>query len=40
MVCSDNEQYSKSKVQSKNTKQEQSKNGTLKKIEVGSGAME
>lgn len=39
MTCGDNEQYSKSKVQRKNTKQEQSKHGPLQKLELGSGAM-
>lgn len=39
MTCDDNEQWLKSKVQNKNTRQKQSKLGSLKKPEVGSGAM-
>lgn len=39
ILCDDYEQFSKSKVQRNNTKQEQSKNGTLKKLEVGSGVI-
>lgn len=38
--CGDNEQFSKSKVQWKNTKQEQRNHGPLQKYEVGSGAMD
>lgn len=36
----DNEQWSNSKVQNQNTKEEQSKNGPLIKLEEESGAME
>lgn len=35
MKCGDKEQCSKSKVQRNNTKQEQSKHGTLQNLEVG-----
>lgn len=38
MKCGDNKQYSKSKVQRTNTKQEQSNHGPPQKLEVGSGA--
>lgn len=39
LKCDNNEQWLKSKVQNKNTRQKQSKLGSLKKPEVGSGAM-
>lgn len=39
MICGDNNQCPYSKVQRKNTKQEQSKNNPLKELEVGSGAI-
>lgn len=40
MTCGNDERCSKSKVQSKYTKQEQSKHRPLKKLKVGSGAIE
>lgn len=40
MKCGDNKQYSKSKVQKKNTKQEQNEHLSLQKVEIGSGAMD
>lgn len=40
ITCVDNVHCSKSKVQSKHTKQEQSKHGTLHILGVGSGAVE
>lgn len=39
MICGDNNQCPYSKVQRKNTKQEQSKNNPLKELEVGSEAI-
>lgn len=40
MTFCDNEQFSKSKVQRKNTKQEHCKHRPLQILEVGSGAKE
>lgn len=40
MKCVDNKQYSKSKVQKKNTKQEQNEHLSLQKVEIGSVAMD
>lgn len=39
MIYGDNEQCSKSEVQSKNTKQEPNKHGLLKKVKLELGAM-
>lgn len=40
MQCDDDEQYSNSIVQRKNSKQEQSRHGPLQKLGAGSGAIE